>query len=51
MERGERMRKQLVNGIKERENIKNLRRNTRANWVGNLLWKRRRNSRKRVYEV
>jgi len=31
MERGERMRKQLVNGIKERENIKNLRRNTRAN--------------------
>lgn len=51
MGRGGRRRKRLVNDIRERENIGNLRRNTRANCVGKLLWKRRRKSRKKVYEV
>jgi hypothetical protein len=51
MGRGGRRRKQLVNDIKERENIGNLRRNTRAIFVGKLLWKRRRISRKRIFEM
>jgi hypothetical protein len=42
MGRGGRRRKQLVNDVKERENIGNLRRIARANCVGQLLWKRRR---------
>jgi hypothetical protein len=44
MGRGGRRRKQLVNDVKRRENIGNLRRNTRANCVRKLLWERRRNS-------
>ena len=51
MGRGGRMCKQLVNDVKERENIGNLRRNTRVNCVSKLLWKTRRNFRKKVYEV
>jgi hypothetical protein len=51
MGRGERRRKQLVNDTKERENIGNLRRNTKEYFVGKLLWKRGRTSRKRIFEV
>jgi hypothetical protein len=49
--RGGRRLKQLLNDIKERENTRNVRRNTSSHCVGKFLWKRRKDSSKRDYEV